>query len=102
MSDTPKIHRRRFLHGLGALGVGGALSACVGPTITSRGAGGGSTATSDGATAASARPGIHRGCEKGEYGGQHDQRAATAKPVRSGLVCVGHVLFLRCAIKRLV
>jgi raffinose/stachyose/melibiose transport system substrate-binding protein len=40
MSDTPKIDRRRFLHGLGALGVGGALTACVGPTITSRGAGG--------------------------------------------------------------
>ena len=40
MSDTSTIDRRRFLHGLGALGVGGALTACVGPTITSRGAGG--------------------------------------------------------------
>lgn len=44
MSDTPMIDRRRLLHGLGALGVGGALSACVGPTITSRGSGSGSAA----------------------------------------------------------
>ena len=40
MSDqNTTIGRRRFLHGLGAVGIGGALSACVGPTITSRGSG---------------------------------------------------------------
>ena len=40
MSDQHStISRRRILHGLGAVGLGGALSACVGPTITSRGSG---------------------------------------------------------------
>ncbi|HET7800084.1 MAG TPA: extracellular solute-binding protein [Humibacillus xanthopallidus] len=40
MSDqNSTISRRRLLHGLGAVGLGGALSACVGPTITSRGSG---------------------------------------------------------------
>ncbi len=39
MSDRKPIARRSFLHGLGALGVGASLTACVGPTITSRGSG---------------------------------------------------------------
>ncbi|MGG5261138.1 ABC transporter substrate-binding protein [Phycicoccus avicenniae] len=39
MSDPRTTTRRRLLSGLGALGVGGALSACVGPTITGRGTG---------------------------------------------------------------
>lgn len=37
MSNPITIDRRRFLTGLGALGVGGALTACVGPSITARG-----------------------------------------------------------------
>ena len=37
MSEKFTIDRRRFLTGLGALGTAGALTACVGPTITSRG-----------------------------------------------------------------
>ena len=40
MSDRNPIARRNFLQGLGALGVGASLTACVGPTITSRGGGG--------------------------------------------------------------
>lgn len=40
MSDQhTTISRRRILNGLGAVGLGGALSACVGPTITSGGSG---------------------------------------------------------------
>src|SRR6478735_4464504 len=37
MSEKFTIDRRRFLTGIGALGTAGALTACVGPTITSRG-----------------------------------------------------------------
>ncbi|MFQ6171564.1 ABC transporter substrate-binding protein [Oryzobacter sp. R7] len=47
MSDQFSIDRRRFLHGLGALGLGGALSACVGPTITTGGASGAATTAAD-------------------------------------------------------
>ena len=51
MSDHHPIARRSFLHGLGALGVGASLTACVGPTITSRGnagtAGGAATSLLD-------------------------------------------------------
>ncbi|MER7070836.1 extracellular solute-binding protein [Terrabacter sp. NPDC000476] len=47
MSDTPTFARRRFLTGIGAVGLGASLSACVGPTITARG--GRSTAAGAGA-----------------------------------------------------
>ena len=49
MSEKFTIDRRRFLTGLGALGTAGALTACVGPTITSRG-----SATAGGGPGASA------------------------------------------------
>ena len=39
MSSIPTIDRRRLLQGLGGLGLAGALSACVGPTITRGGSG---------------------------------------------------------------
>jgi len=48
MSEKFTIDRRRFLTGLGALGTAGALTACVGPTITSRGS---ATAGGPGASA---------------------------------------------------
>jgi raffinose/stachyose/melibiose transport system substrate-binding protein len=54
MSDQHStISRRRILHGLGAVGLGGALSACVGPTITSRGSG-----TAAGGAAAQVLPAV--------------------------------------------
>ena len=59
MSEKLTFDRRRFLQGVGALGVGGALSACVGPTITSRGgvtAGSGAGASASVLPAADAKP----------------------------------------------
>jgi raffinose/stachyose/melibiose transport system substrate-binding protein len=50
MSEKFTIDRRHFLTGLGALGTAGALSACVGPTITSRG--GATAGSGSGASAA--------------------------------------------------
>ena len=46
MSDKRTTDRRSFLTGVGALGLGGVLSACVGPSIRTSGSptGGGSTA----------------------------------------------------------
>ncbi len=55
--STTQIGRRGFLTGLSALGLGGALTACVGPSITSRGsATAGSGAGAELLTAVDAKP----------------------------------------------
>lgn len=67
MSDQhTTIGRRRLLQGLGAMGIGGALSACVGPTITSGGGG-----TAGGGTASQMLPPVSGSPATGEVSFAH-------------------------------
>lgn len=81
MSTPHPIDRRRFLAGAGALGVGAALSGCVGPQIRTRGSGSGEEAggvsllpAADGAPAAGAVSFAHW---RAEDSGVFDQLIAT-------------------------